>query len=179
MRAVRFTLCLFVVLVAHAAAVSAPGESAAEESGATGSDPLGGKKPSELIKDHQLQTGRCDDYCHHACGEFAWGGDTIIECNGCSTDDDKIKCHPGAEHYGDLWVESKVELSASLLRPQYIVHVHVVIMGCCKLTRVSRVLRVLKTAQSQSQNPNPKSQGTYANSTAINNQSESHSARHC
>ena len=52
MRAVRFTLCLFVVLVAHAAAVSAPGESAAEESGATGSDPLGGKKPSELIKDH-------------------------------------------------------------------------------------------------------------------------------
>ena len=110
MRAVRFTLCLFVVLVAHAAAVSAPGESAAEESGATGSDPLGGKKPSELIKDHQLQTGRCDDYCHHACGEFAWGGDTIIECNGCSTDDDKIKCHPGAEHYGDSWVESKVEL---------------------------------------------------------------------
>ena len=45
----------------------------------------------------------------NACGDFAWGGDTIVECNGC-TAGGKSKCFPGAEHYGDAWAGEKAEL---------------------------------------------------------------------
>lgn len=72
-------------------------------------DPLGGRKASELVGKEHHSTGRCDDYCMNACGDFAWGGDTIVECNGC-TAGGKSKCFPGAEHYGDAWAGEKAEL---------------------------------------------------------------------
>jgi hypothetical protein len=40
------------------------------------------------------------DYCANPCSQFAWGSDTIKECNGCGSDK---KCAPDQPYYGDDW----------------------------------------------------------------------------
>ena len=65
------------------------------------------KKYSEYLNDEEKTSGICEQYCENPCSQFAWGSDTIKECNGC---DDSKKCHPGAEHYGDEWIAKHPEL---------------------------------------------------------------------
>ena len=104
--AVLALLCSTAALADTGSGIPADASAA---SASTDSNPLAGRKASELIPAEHHSSGRCDDYCMNPCGDFAWGGDTIIECNGCKKDDPKTKCFPGAEHYGDDWAE-KTEL---------------------------------------------------------------------
>ena len=104
MRLLCFLVLILGVIAQEDGVADAPVDAPADAS-----DPLGGRKPSELIEEHKKNTGRCDDYCGNPCSEFAWGGDTILECNGCK-EGDNVKCFPGAPHYGDDWAERKVEL---------------------------------------------------------------------
>jgi len=65
--------------------------------------------PSSHLTDEEKTSGMCEEYCRNSCAHFAWGADTIKECNGCEPGK-TYKCAPGAKHYGDKWVhEERVE----------------------------------------------------------------------
>jgi hypothetical protein len=65
------------------------------------------RKYSEYLTEEEKGSGICEQYCENPCSQFAWGSDTIKECNGC---DSNKKCFPGAEYYGDNWIAKHNEL---------------------------------------------------------------------
>ena len=68
---------------------------------------IGEQKYSDLLSDAEKTSGICEDYCVNPCSQFAWGSDTIKECNGCGEDK---QCAPGKPHYGDEWKHIRNEL---------------------------------------------------------------------